>query len=94
MTDTSTGSSMDVEKAPHAVETAVPNGKYSEGCGGDLQVYMSASDSENLKLAKDGRTVLIPQPSDDLDDPLKWSWKKKHVRGIFYSGLDRLLMQL
>jgi hypothetical protein len=31
-----------------------------------------------LKLAKDGRTVLIPQPSDDDEDPLNWSWLKKH----------------
>ena len=31
-----------------------------------------------LKLAKDGRTRLIPQPSDDPHDPLNWSWVKKH----------------
>jgi hypothetical protein len=31
-----------------------------------------------LKLAKDGHTVLIPQPSDDKHDPLNWSWAKKH----------------
>ncbi|KAK9380336.1 major facilitator superfamily domain-containing protein [Kockiozyma suomiensis] len=33
----------------------------------------------NLKLAKDGHTVLIPQPSDDPRDPLNWSWFKKHA---------------
>ncbi|KIW83165.1 hypothetical protein Z517_02409 [Fonsecaea pedrosoi CBS 271.37] len=33
----------------------------------------------NLKLAKDGQTVLIPQPSDDPDDPLNWSSFKKHM---------------
>jgi hypothetical protein len=33
-----------------------------------------------VKLAKDGHTVLIPQPSDDIvNDPLNWSWAKKHV---------------
>jgi hypothetical protein len=32
-----------------------------------------------LKLAKDGRTVLIPQPSDDKNDPLNWSWARKHL---------------
>lgn len=33
----------------------------------------------NLKLAKDGQTVLIPQPSDNPDDPLNWSSFKKHM---------------
>ena len=32
-----------------------------------------------LKTAKDGSTVLIPQPSDDPNDPLNWSWLKKHA---------------
>jgi hypothetical protein len=32
----------------------------------------------NLKTAKDGFTSLIPQPSDDLHDPLNWSWARKH----------------
>ncbi|KAF2396118.1 MFS general substrate transporter [Trichodelitschia bisporula] len=27
----------------------------------------------------DGQTVLIPQPSDDPQDPLNWSWLKKHA---------------
>jgi hypothetical protein len=33
----------------------------------------------NLKLAKDGHTVLVPQPSADPNDPLNWSWKRKHL---------------
>lgn len=33
----------------------------------------------NYKTAKDGHTVLIPQPSDDPNDPLNWTWWKKHV---------------
>jgi len=33
---------------------------------------------DGLKLAKDGVTVLIPQPSDDSEDPLNWSWLRKH----------------
>ena len=49
---------------------------YVEGHG-DVQV-LKASDADNLKLAKDGVTVLIPQPSDDPDDPLNWSWVQKH----------------
>jgi hypothetical protein len=33
----------------------------------------------DLKFAKDGTTVLVPQPSDDPRDPLNWSWMKKHA---------------
>jgi hypothetical protein len=31
------------------------------------------------KHAKDGHTRLIPQPSDDENDPLNWSWRKKNL---------------
>lgn len=33
----------------------------------------------NYKLTNDGRTVLIPQPKDDPNDPLTWTWQKKHI---------------
>ncbi|KZT37208.1 putative MFS transporter [Sistotremastrum suecicum HHB10207 ss-3] len=39
----------------------------------------SSHSKEDLKLAKDGHTILIPQPSDDPDDPLNWSPKKKYA---------------
>lgn len=32
-----------------------------------------------LKLAPDGHTVLIPQPSDNPGDPLNWSKFRKHL---------------
>ncbi|EON61602.1 hypothetical protein W97_00817 [Coniosporium apollinis CBS 100218] len=32
-----------------------------------------------LKTTADGKTILIPQPSDDPNDPLNWSWVKKHT---------------
>ena len=32
-----------------------------------------------LKRAADGHTILIPQPSDDPNDPLNWSWATKHI---------------
>lgn len=45
--------------------------------------YVVDVDSEDadagLKVAKDGHTRLIPQPSDDPNDPLNWSWWKKHI---------------
>jgi hypothetical protein len=34
---------------------------------------------QSLKTTPDGATVLIPQPSDDPEDPLNWSWGKKHA---------------
>ncbi|MCJ1397631.1 hypothetical protein MMC11_000827 [Xylographa trunciseda] len=36
-------------------------------------------DAGSIRRAKDGHTVLIPQPSDDPNDPLNWSWGKKHI---------------
>ena len=33
----------------------------------------------DLKLASDGHTILIPQPSEDPQDPLNWSRTRKHV---------------
>ena len=44
--------------------------------------YIAAVDETHrgtLKLAPDGRTVLIPQPSNSSFDPLNWSPIKKHV---------------
>lgn len=32
-----------------------------------------------LKTSPDGKFVLIPQPSESLDDPLNWSPRKKAV---------------
>ncbi|KAK6341494.1 hypothetical protein TWF696_008567 [Orbilia brochopaga] len=43
--------------------------------GGDSE----KSGRAGLKLAKDGHTILVPQPSDDPDDPLNWSPFKKHI---------------
>jgi len=45
-----------------------------------VDVDTEAAGSESgLKVAKDGHTRLIPQPSDDPNDPLNWSWGKKHL---------------
>jgi hypothetical protein len=33
----------------------------------------------DVKLAPDGHTVLVPQPSSDPNDPLNWSWTRKHL---------------
>jgi hypothetical protein len=43
------------------------------------EVDSSSSDVKELRTTKDGKTTLIPQPSDDPADPLNWSWGKKHT---------------
>ena len=67
---TTTTSSTDEKDV--GVTTVPTEGSYSsfyqEGIG-DLQV-LKVSEADNVKLAKDGITVLIPQPSDDPDDPV------------------------
>ena len=40
--------------------------------------FLDGRNHEGLKVAADGHTVLIPQPTDDPNDPLNWSWWKKH----------------
>jgi hypothetical protein len=46
----------------------------------DAEGYVvDAESGENVKVAKDGRTRLIPQPSDDPNDPLNWSKRRKNL---------------
>ncbi|CAK1364197.1 hypothetical protein CB0940_03866 [Cercospora beticola] len=47
--------------------------------GGILVDVKDGDKATNFKLAQDGHTVLIPQPTDDPNDPLNWSWRKKHA---------------
>ena len=35
--------------------------------------------NDATKLSPDGRTILIPQPSDDPNDPLNWSQSRKNI---------------
>lgn len=35
------------------------------------------AENEKVKLSADGTFVLIPQPSNDPNDPLNWSQRKK-----------------
>jgi hypothetical protein len=44
-----------------------------------LRRQLGLSADAKLKLAKDGKTVLIPQPSDDPRDPLNWPAWRKHM---------------
>jgi hypothetical protein len=51
--------------------------EYREAEGYEVNVEDGANSVG--KLAKDGRTRLIPQPSDDPNDPLNWTSLKKHL---------------
>lgn len=78
--DPGNNEAMDPEKSGGGVgERSLDSGQYVEGKG-DLQVLrtLSSADSSDIKLAKDGQTVLIPQPSDDPEDVLNWSTGKKY----------------
>jgi hypothetical protein len=50
----------------------------SDGYVVDVDTEAAGSET-GVKTAKDGHTRLIPQPSDDPNDPLNWSWGKKHL---------------
>ncbi|ORY78923.1 major facilitator superfamily domain-containing protein [Leucosporidium creatinivorum] len=47
--------------------------------GGEVQLFRTDAAAAGLKTAADGVTVLLPQPSDDPNDPLNWSSTKKHT---------------
>ncbi|KAJ4988555.1 MFS-type transporter [Stagonosporopsis vannaccii] len=66
-----------VEKSPAQAEhlERVKTVELVEGGG----IFLDVEGREiTLKTAKDGHTVLVPQPSDDPNDPVNWSWTKKH----------------
>jgi hypothetical protein len=82
----------DTEKAPSAAELDTPINEpdldeigETKGYIVDVSLVADKKLVEGLKLAPDGHTVLIPQPSNDPNDPLNWSWTKKHVVLIIIS---------
>ncbi|KAF5972025.1 monophenol monooxygenase [Fusarium bulbicola] len=42
-------------------------------------VQVERAEGTSLRLANDGHTVLLPQPTDDPNEPLNWSSRKKHL---------------
>ncbi|GME38295.1 mfs transporter [Neofusicoccum parvum] len=74
------GATHDQEVRERANATATAAGWGEEKGDGDIRVLVDAHSSANgIKTTSDGKIVLIPQPSDDSDDPLNWSRLKKHV---------------
>lgn len=55
--------------------------KESEGYVADLE----GAARGNLKTARDGHTILIPQPSNSPLDTLNWSQTRKHIILIIVS---------
>jgi hypothetical protein len=68
----------DLDKTASALAKQMP-GSPSDHNGYAADVERFSTESGAIKTAKDGRTILIPQPSDDHNDPLNWSSWKKHA---------------
>ncbi|MCJ1302503.1 hypothetical protein MMC08_005306 [Hypocenomyce scalaris] len=74
----STSSPNDVESFPKN-EKSTPNVDLEELGEKEGYVLDSSLGGANLKTTENGRTILIPQPSEDPNDPLNWSWFRKHL---------------
>lgn len=65
------------EKTPEVSQIHGDSNDSASERHGDFRVVANAG-SKDVKLASDGKTVLIPQPSDDPNDVLNWSAGKKY----------------
>lgn len=63
----------------HALEILPERGLYEFKRIDGYGVRVEEGAIGEVKLAKDGKTRLIPQPSDDLNDPLNWTWRTKNL---------------
>jgi hypothetical protein len=76
---------MESPTEPHSTASAEKQGSVvfsqvdepSSGYNGYVLDASLLRDGDQLKKAADGRTILIPQPSDSKDDPLNWTPRKK-----------------
>ena len=55
------------------------NGKISDPTTHVLDINELGAEGQGLQTAQDGKTVLIPQPSSDPNDPLNWNPLRKYV---------------
>ena len=78
---TSTRTMEDAEKggSSHQEESDVDLDHVGEVEGYVLDAQAGNAATRHLKTTKDGKTILIPQPSDDPNDPLNWSQAKKNL---------------
>ena len=56
-----------------------PTGKTSDPTTHVLDINELGTQGQGLQTAQDGKTVLIPQPSSDPNDPLNWNPRRKYV---------------
>jgi hypothetical protein len=61
------------------VEEIVDLDSLGEREGYVLNAELGHARSRHLKTSEDGKTILIPQPSNDPNDPLNWSQSKKNL---------------
>ena len=52
-----------------------------------LNIQALGPEGQDLQTSADGRTVLIPQPSSDPNDPLNWGPVKKNVTLLVISAV-------
>ena len=64
---------------PNEKRNALTGESLQDPCAHILDVTRWGVNGQGLQTAQDGKTVLIPQPSSDPNDPLNWSSLKKHV---------------
>ncbi|GAM89106.1 hypothetical protein ANO11243_071410 [Dothideomycetidae sp. 11243] len=65
---------LNLEHAPTV--QALPDAAKTEA---GILLEVDEENAGSLQLARDGHTVLLPQPTSDPGDPLNWSWSKKHL---------------
>ena len=75
----STANSNDIEKSSTAQPEQSDLDEQGEREGYILDASLGNASTRHLKTTKDGSTILIPQPSDDPNDPLNWSQAKKNL---------------
>lgn len=67
------------KQIPTTLMSNVDSETQKDSLGGYVLDATQLSSHDLVKLAPDGKTVLIPQPSDDPNDPLNWSQVKKNI---------------
>ncbi|KAK4949914.1 hypothetical protein LTR10_011756 [Elasticomyces elasticus] len=69
----------DVEHISHRAGTLLVGAVYDKSALGNHEIERLPTRAiQDLKKTKDGKTILIPQPTDDPNQSLNWSWARKH----------------
>ena len=67
----------DIEK--HEEQIYTRDARSSDQNEGYLVDATRLDSNEGLKTSSDGRHILIPQPTEDPNDPVNWSKVRKHI---------------